>query len=444
MPDYGTPITIRHLIHHTSGLRDYLTLLSIVGIDFGTYHEDDVIELMSRQKEVNFEPGEEYLYSNSGYFLLAVIVERVSNKSLRKFANENIFKPLAMKNSHFHDDYTMLIKNRATGYFPAGKGKYRNFISTFDCVGSGGLFTSVEDLFLWDQNFIRNKVGGKDVIDLMHTRGKLNDGKELDYAFALSIGSYKGLKTVGHGGALGGYRSALIRFPKQNFSVICLSNLSTFNPSKLCRQVADIYLADQFKEDKAKIKSKPAEKVKFIKLSEEKIKAKVGDYIQPETGRIIRLFYKAGKLNFRGTRQNYPLRAVSETEFRFEEAPARVVIKFEEQSKGKPLLMHFHQEGENPQTYKSFKRSRPTLGQLKEYLGDYYSEELQVTFQLALKKKKLYFVHRNAPEGPLQPTLEDRFTVRGLKINFIRNEKNKISAFTLNAGRVKNLRFDKK
>jgi CubicO group peptidase (beta-lactamase class C family) len=161
LPDYGPPITVRHLIHHTSGLRDYLTLLGIAGIDYGTYHQDDVVELVARQRELNFAPGEEYLYSNSGYFLLAVIAERASGKSLREFAEENIFKPLGMKNSHFHDDYRMLIKKRASGYFPDGKGKYRNFISTFDCVGSGGLFTSVEDLFLWDQNFYHHKVGGK-------------------------------------------------------------------------------------------------------------------------------------------------------------------------------------------------------------------------------------------------------------------------------------------
>lgn len=351
LPDYGHPITVRHLIHHTSGLRDYLTLLSIIGVDFGAYHEDDVVELVARQKELNFKPGEEYLYSNSGYLLLAVIVERASGKSLREFAEKNIFKPLGMKNSHFHDDYRMLIKNRASGYFPAVNGKYKNFISTFDCVGSGGLFTSVEDLFLWDQNFYHHKVGGRDLIDLMHTKGKLKGGKELNYAFALSISTYKGLKTVGHGGALGGYKSALIRFPEHNFSVICLSNLSSFNPTKLAWQVADIYLAGQFKEEKAKPEVQPAEKVKFIKLPTKK---------------------------------------------------------------------------------------------LKEYTGDYYSEELQVTFKLAFKEGKLYFVHKNAPKGPLQPTLQDKFIERELRINFIRDEEKKISGFTLDAGRVRNFRFDKK
>jgi CubicO group peptidase (beta-lactamase class C family) len=444
LPDYGNTITIRHLIHHTSGLRDYLTLLGIAGRDIGTYHEEDVVELLARQKELNFKPGEEYLYSNSGYLLLAVTVERASAESLREFAEENIFKPLGMKNSHFHDDYRALIKNRASGYFPAEEGKYRNFISTFDCVGSGGLFTSVEDLFLWDQSFYDCKVGGKDLIDLMHTRGKLNSGQELDYAFALSIGKYKGLKTVGHGGALGGYRSAFVRFPEQNFSVICLSNLSSFNPSRLVLQVADIYLADQFTEDKATPEAKPADRAKFITLPKKMLQEKAGAYINPKDGSLIRLALRGKTLILEASGQMYILAAVSETEFEVLKAPVAIVIKLEKQKKDKPMLMSIYREGEKSETYESFDLVNPIQEQLKEYTGDYDSDELQVTFKLALKEGKLHFIHKNAPEGPLQPTLKDRFTVRGYRINFIRDEKKKLSGFTLDAGRVKNLRFDKK
>jgi CubicO group peptidase (beta-lactamase class C family) len=444
LPDYGNTITIRHLIHHTSGLRDYLTLLGIAGLDYGAYHEEDVVELLARQKELNFKPAEEYLYSNSGYFLLAVIVERASSKSLREFAEEKIFKPLGMKNSHFHDDYRALIKNRASGYFPGEEGKYRNFISTFDCVGSGGLFTSVEDLFLWDQNFYHYKVGGKDLIDLMHTRGKLNSGQELDYAFALSIGRYKGLKTVSHGGALGGYRSAFVRFPEQNFSVICLSNLSSFNPSRLALQVADIYLEDQFTEDKAKPEAKPADRVEFITLPKKMLQEKAGAYIAPKYGALIRLGLKGKTLILEASGQRFALAAVSEAEFEVLKAPVDIRIKFEKQKRGKPILMHVYQEGQESETYESFEPVNPTPGQLKEYTGDYDSDELQVTFRLDLKEGKLHFIHKNAPESPLQPTLKDKFTVGGYRINFIRDEEKKLTGFTLDAGRVKNLRFDKK
>jgi len=447
MPDYGFPLTVRHLIHHTSGLRDYLTLLGIMGMDFGAYHEDDVLELIARQKELNFKPGEEYLYSNSGYFLLAVIVQRASHKSLREYAEENIFKPLGMRNSRFHDDYTELIQNRAFGYFPGGKDKYRNFISTFDCVGSGGLFTSVEDLFLWDQNFYRHRVGGRDVIELMHTKGKLNNGQELDYAFALRISSYRGLKTVDHGGALGGYRSYMVRFPEQNFSVICLSNLSSINPAGFSQQIADIYLTDEFEKAEERIQPLEEEKVRTAKgigISEAKLKEKVGDYIEPQSGEVIRLFLKDGKLNALMFGQNYALAAKSEAEFILLNAPVRVALKFERKEKGMPLLLHVLQEREPSRIFQPFKPVDLSPEQLKEYEGEYFSEELQSAFRLSMKEDRLHFSHKNAPGGFLNPTLQDKFTLRNLKVHFIRDGEGRIAAFTLDAGRVKNLRFEKR
>ena len=372
LQDFGTPITISHLIHHTSGLRDYLTLLNIAGVNFGFFHQPDVLELLSRQKELNFKPGDEYLYSNSGYFLLGVIVERVSGRSLREFAENNIFKPLGMKNSHFQDDYKMIIKNRATGYLLGGAGRYKNFVTTYDCVGAGGLFTSVEDLFLWEQNFYNARVGGKDIIDQMHTRGKLNNGKKLDYAYALKITCYKGLNMVENDGTLGGYRSAITRFPEHNFSVICLSNLSSFNPIIKARQVADIYLADQFKKTRTKTESA------------------------------------------------------------------------EKKTQGKPSAKNAYQEERKPRLQEDKQVFKPTLQQLEEYEGDYFSEELRVIFRVVLKEDKLYFAHRNAPQASLLPTLEHKFTVRGWKINFITNMEDEVSSFLLSAGRVRNLKFVKR
>jgi len=350
MPDYGTPITIRHLIHHTGGIRDYLELENIAGIPFGTYHEEDALDLIMCQKELNFKPGEVNSYSNSGYFLLGVIIKRASGKSLREFAHENIFNPLSMKNSRFHDDYMELIKNRAAGYYERGKGEYRNFISTFDCVGSGGLFTSVEDLFLWDQNFYHHKVGGEDVMELMHTQGILNNGKKLDYAFGLVIGEYRGLRIVEHGGSLGGYRAELLRFPDQRFSVIILSNLSSFVPSELARQVAEIYLIDEFEEDKPKPIRRPVEKTETIDLPEER---------------------------------------------------------------------------------------------LKEYMGNFYSEEIRAGFEIIVREGKLDLMRQGSLSIPMQPISKDKFQARGWTIQFVRDETNEITGFRLTSGRVRNLLFKK-
>lgn len=421
--------------------RDYLTLIGIAGFDFGTYHEQDVLDLIARQKELNFKPGEEHLYSNSGYFLLSVIVHRASKKTLRDFAGEFIFKPLGMKNSHFHDDYMQLIKNRAAGYYPAGKGQYRNFISTFDNVGSGGLFTSIEDLLLWDQNFYTREVGGKELYDLMHTKGKLNSGAELDYAFAIDLGNYKGLKTEEHGGALGGYKSALTRFPEHNFSIVILSNLSSVNPSSLAYRVADIYLGDFYKEEQPEAES---EGLNTINLPEDKLKDKVGYYINTDSGAFYRIRLIKGQLQFSGMGQNFTLGAISENEFFLTGTSQIITLKFGKSEGGQPVQLEITQEDSPVLTYKSFEPIRPTKEELKEYTGEYSSEELDTTFRIELIKNRLRFTHKNAIPGTLQTNYKDIFRAGNIRIIFSRDSSDRITSFMVNAGRVTNLRFFKK
>ena len=251
LPDYGHAITIRNLVHHTSGIRDYLTLWSLAGNDYLDNMENEVVyDLICRQKELNFEPGTKYLYSNSCYFMMALLVEKVTGSPISKFAREEIFEPLGMKSSLFYDDNRKLIPNRAFGYGRNSEGSFDNMMMRFDLVGSGGVYSTVEDLYLWDQNFYRNILGkgGQAIIEKMETNGRYKDGTEVNYAFALENGTYRGLRTVSHGGALGGYRSHYVRFPDQNFSVIILGNLAQLAPAGRCYRVADAFLADSFTE----------------------------------------------------------------------------------------------------------------------------------------------------------------------------------------------------
>lgn len=445
MPDYGSPITIRHLLHHTSGIRDYLELVGIIGglngkrMDemIGIYHQSDSRALIARQKELNFKPGEKFLYSNSCYLLLAEIVGIVSDSSLREYADAKIFKPLGMANTHFHDDYTELIKHRATGYYPEGKGKYRLFLSTFDCVGSGGLFSSVEDLYLWDQNFYHHKVGGKEAHDMMHTRGKLNNGEELDYAFALMIDEYKGLKTVRHGGALGGYRAELLRFPEQRFSVICLSNLSSFAPSGLCNQVADIYLADELagEEPEKEQELKPAS------VNPDLFDGYAGKY-QLDMGLVITISRENDKLF--AIAQGQPkieLIPVSETTFLVKILDAK--LAFHRDDSGNVNTIVISQAGTDLKG-KRIEHVSFDPSQLSEYEGEYYSDELDVAFTLTVKEDKLCFVAPNAPENRLRILRQDEFAGDGFKIAFLRDDSKNVTAFTLSTGRVKNLKFIRK
>lgn len=250
LPDYGHTITIRHLIHHTSGLRGYLTLMQLAGMRWEDVHsEQELLDLICRQKELNFAPGEQYRYCNTGYFLLAEIVKRVSGKTLRQFTKDEMFEPLGMTNTHFHDDATHVVKNRAVSYAPSGNGTFRvSYLANWDKVGSGGLLTNVEDLVRWDRNFCEKKLGGEDLVNTLHQRGKLNDGTVLPYAFGLIVGEYKGLATVSHGGSFMGFRTVLLRFPGHAFSVIILANLADVNPTALAQDVADVYLAEPIRE----------------------------------------------------------------------------------------------------------------------------------------------------------------------------------------------------
>jgi CubicO group peptidase (beta-lactamase class C family) len=287
MPQYERPVNVRHLVHHTSGIRDYLTLWNLAGRDFAdSISEEEAIALIARQKALNFAPGEQYLYSNSGYFLLSVIVKRASGKSLRDFADENIFRPLGMTNTHFHDDRTQVIRKRAAGHNPREGGGFSIVKTSFALVGDGGLYTTVEDLFKWDQNFYNNKLGkgGQALIDRVLTKGKLNDGKENTYAFGLGVENFKGLKVVAHGGAFIGFRTELIRFPEQKFSVIVLSNLGNVDASGLARKVAEVYLADQLKPTTQTNHpaSQNSQNTEITKLSADDAKAYVGTYYSEE------------------------------------------------------------------------------------------------------------------------------------------------------------------
>ena len=286
VPDFGNRITIRHLLHHTSGLRDWVQSLVIAGDMM-----DDVIsfkhilKMARHQKTLNFEPGTEFLYSNTGYNLLAEIVEKVTGDSFREWTDTHIFKPLAMTNTHFHDDYQMILKHRAYSYQTVENDRFKHAVNNTTALGSSSLYSTVEDLAKWILNFDDVRIGGQTVVEQMHQRGVLNNGEQIDYAFGLSISEYRTLRTVGHSGSWRGFRSHLMRFPDQKFGVVILCNLDTFNPLSLAEKVADLYLAEVLapvevsEPEKA---AEPAEGIKSEPLAPEQLTEFEGDYYTEE------------------------------------------------------------------------------------------------------------------------------------------------------------------
>jgi CubicO group peptidase (beta-lactamase class C family) len=216
LPNFGVPITLRQLLHHTSGLRDWQGLLFFDGwrlFETDLVKVDDVLHLMSRQKDLNFAPGSEFNYSNTNYVLLAQVVARVSGQSFPNFTASRLFKPLGMVHTHFRDNHAEVVKNLARAY-EQKNGSFEVSEPNFDTVGETNLLTTVEDLALWDENFYTARVGGEAIVKQMHECGKLNDGTELNYAAGLFTGPGCSLKAVEHSGSDGGYVADMIRFPE--------------------------------------------------------------------------------------------------------------------------------------------------------------------------------------------------------------------------------------
>jgi N-acyl-D-amino-acid deacylase len=287
LPAYERPLTIRHLIHHTSGLRDYLSLMALAGVgDDDIYGEEDVVAALVRQEGLNFLPGERHLYSNSGYFLMSQMVRRTTGKTLREYAAERIFRPLGMDRTHFHDDHAEIVPERATGYAPR-EGGFRISMTRLNLVGDGGIFTSVDEMARWEALF-QGALGDDHPLaflpDRMLEAGVLSNGETISYAFGLGHGGLRGLPTVSHGGAFVGYRAHLLRFPGQAVGITILCNRADAVPGRLANRVGAVLLEDEMEPEEETSSSTPpgAEAGEAYRPDADEFSAFVGDYWSQE------------------------------------------------------------------------------------------------------------------------------------------------------------------
>lgn len=440
VPDFDKKITIKQLIHHTSGLRDQWNLLVMAG-----WRMDDVItkehvlKLVKHQKELNFEPGAQYLYCNTGYTLLAEIVARVSDKSFPEWCKENIFQPLNMTSTLFYDDHQKIVKNRAYSYSIGEKEPFVKRVLSYANVGATSLFTTAEDLSKWAMNFNDPIVGNMELIRKMENRGILNNGDTLEYAFGQGVGDHKGLKFIGHGGADAGYRTFLGRFPDQKFSVMVLSNLSAFNTSSMAFKIADIYLADLLVEEKPKKEKKT--QIDRISVDPAIYEEYAGEYeIESEQRATVsrvgnRLM---GRVPGQATIELIP---ISEARFVIEDES--IEVSFQRDLTGKVNQLTIHQNNKDTVAPRVEPFSlKPE--QMAEYEGSYYSDELGTSYIITIKKDKLVVQHRRHEDFNLKPQKKDLFggdVWFFSRLQFERNEENQIMGFKASSGRVKNLRF---
>ena len=446
-PVYGAPITIKHLLYHTDGIRDYGSLKYFKGISALNHTDsDDAYDMIKRQKELNCVPGEEYVYGNSGHFLLVRIVEKASGQSLRLFAQEHIFVPLGMKSTFFKDNNTDLIKNRAYSYSSkTGEKGYNNIINRNVHVGGVGLRTTIEDLAKWDQNFYTNKLGkGEElIIQKMHEEGLLNNGEGTDRTLGLQIRNYKGLKVVGSAGSGFGYKAQLMRFPDEKLSVIILANRGDADPTKMAYQVADILLKNTFESDsnKAKIKKDSLANSKLLK--EFTLNQLTGDY-EVVPGRAVEVSIKNGMLHVfqKWDKAAYP---VVNTKGNTYEIPnySALQLVFSGLEDGFTQTIKVFLNG-NKFIFKRKEKVAISTPNLDDYTGDFYSYELDASFSIYEDDGALYvkFVNEDPMKLSLYEYHDDAFYFDDDLLRFNRSN-GIITGFELDAGRANNLKFEK-
>jgi len=452
LPDFGQKITIRHLVHHTSGLRDQWNLLELAGWRYSKdlITDDDVMSVMTRQKELNFKPGERHVYCNTGYTLLGLIVKRVSGMSLREFTTKNIFEPLGMTHTFFRDDHARIIKHDAVGYEQEPGKSFEISITNFDTVGATSLHTTVEDLQLWDENFYHPKVGGEAFVQQMLQRGKLNNGEELDYAFGLVHGKYRGLPTVDHGGADAGYRSDLTRFPEQHFSASVLCNSAETDPSSLVRKVADVVLAKEIQAAEAKLPAKelPAKTTAAsITLTAEQLKPYAGLYWNRQDDAFVKIAVKDGKLDVdSGGDEPLVLKPFAESRFHIADKPwgDEVEIHFVQARGDQRWRLEQSFGGGKPSVFEAAEAATPTASELAQYVGAYVSEEIDPVYRIVVDGDKMSLERLKHKPDILRPAVRDVFSGDIGTVRFVRDANGSVSGFVLNAGRIQNFHFSKR
>jgi CubicO group peptidase (beta-lactamase class C family) len=439
-PDLKEKITIRHLLHHTSGIRDQWQLLATSGTRLDdVITQDQIIKILSRQQALNSKPGEKFNYSNSGYTMMAEIVKAVTGQTLRQFTDSAVFKPLGMLHTHFHDDYTEVVKNRSYSYYPKDSASYSNSVLSYSNVGATSLFTNINDMSKWVMNFYTHQVGDQQDIDTLTKKGKLNNGREIDYALGISNMTYNGWKGLSHGGGDAGFRTMMMVFPSQKMGFLVFSNAGNFNVGNLANQVANLFIKDTTKKTDTN-KSKDSSGV--ILKNTAALDKFMGNYISDEGMRIgFRL--NNNKLYAEAYGQSVLLREEKDTFFLVNDP--EIKFSFNTPRAGDTTVF----AALNPDTREVLKKynAAPLSAQaMKAYTGTYYSPELDCKYGIAIKNNKLVLTNNKYEDAPItlagaDQMLIDRWWMGNLRLT--RDTKGQITGFEVNSGRVLHLKFDK-
>ena len=426
LPDYGKPVTIRHILTHTAGLRDWGSVMALTGAGRGdrVITQPIALDVIYRQKALDFEPGAEYSYSNSGYQLAAEIVERVSGKKFGEFVGERIFKPLGMTNSSWRDDYRKLVPGRAQGYSKSGPNEpWMLNMPIMNVIGNGGMLTTVGDWLKWNAA-LDARTFGEPFVAALETQAVLNDGRKISYALGLDVGSYKGLKEVAHSGGTAGYQTYLARFPEKKLSVAALCNGAPPFSGDIVYSVVD--------EIFGPFPTPPAQP-EAAKIPEEQLKKYVGTWRNEKTRNANTVVLDKGELKLNGG----ALRPSTDGAFMLGDRKTKFVVSKE----GGPSMMEIaNTDGSITRLFYEQPWS-PTAADLASFAGDWYSDEAGVRATLVLEGDKAFIVVKPTIKLPLRPVFKDAFAAPGQMIWFTRAASGKVDMLHVGASRMRDMHF---
>lgn len=425
LPDLGARVTLRQLLTHTSGWRDYIQLLVWQGHEVRDHvTERDAFNVLQRQRALNFTPGTEFRYSNTGYFLLSLVIQRVSGMSLADFARRRIFEPLGMHDTRYVTDMRDVVKNRATAYEPAPEGQWREAMSGWELMGAGGVYTTVDDLAKWDDNFTSGLVGGTSLGDSLSAVEHLTSGVPIPYGLGLFTDPYAGQRRVWHNGIWAGYRAVLMRFPDAKYTIISLCNAANVASESMADAVADVVLPP----------SPVISRVPTARAVVPDADQLAGTYYSISTNQRVTIVVDSGGLALAGT-PPLPLSPVGPRQFRLPTGPA--VLRFEPAS-GATQTMHSQTDGRES----AYSRVLPSLpvSSFGQYAGRYRSDELGVEWTIVVAEGGISLRDQRGEVTSLQPIFRDAFAGPGT-VRFERDRDGAVTALTMTTTGVYLLRF---
>lgn len=429
LPDYGHTITLHHLMTHTSGLRDWGSVASISGWgrEDRAHDHDDIVDILSRQTRLNFEPGLEYSYSNSGYNLLAVVVDRSSGMSFAEFSKTRLFEPAGMTHTQWRDSHRRIVRGRSSAYNRTDDGWEINRPVEY-VHGNGGILTTVRDLGLWNQVLTTGGPWGQEFLALMHKPGVLNDGSEIDYAGGLMLSPLENVQSVTHTGSTAGYRAYLGRFPEQGISVAMLCNASNVSTGGSGGRIARAFLGDAVQEESAP--DYQSESAGFD------LQPFVGLYREPLTGGPLEITLREGVLYARST----PLLPLSGSEFQVGSGDRRYVF-----DRYGSTVVGFRVEDwqYSDRRYERVTAWTPSATELDAFEGEYRSEDAETTYRVTATEGGLEIWQRPNNTFMVRPVYDDGFQSGGRIVRFLRDGAGRVTELSLSIGRVYDMRFQR-